>query len=49
MRFCEKSVAVAAVPCFDRPPHCSHSNILFANVVKPMVFATFFVNAEACR
>ena len=47
IRFREIEVAVAAAACMGGPPHCSHSNIFFANVDISKVLATFFVNAEA--
>ena len=40
----ENKVAVAAAALTDRPSRCSHSNFIFANVVKPMVLATFSVD-----
>ena len=38
---------MAAAACTDRPPHCSHSNIIFVNVDISKVLATFFVVLEA--
>ena len=45
----ENNVAVAAKRWVGLPPHCSYSNIIFENVVEPMVLATFFVDAGPGR
>ena len=47
IRFCENKVAVAAAACMGGPPHCSHSNFIFADVDISKVLATFFVDLEA--
>jgi len=44
---CEKKVTVVAAALVERPSRCSHSNFIFANVVKPIVLTTFFVALEA--
>ena len=47
IRFSENKVAVAAAALVERPPHCSHSNFIFADVDISKVLATFFVDLEA--
>ena len=46
---CKNKVAVAAAALMGGPSRCSHSNFIFANVVKPMILATFFVDVKAAR
>ena len=46
IRLCENKVAVAAAACMGGPPHCSHSNIIFANVDISKVLATFSVRSD---
>ena len=44
IRVCENKVAVAAAACMGAQPHCSHSNLTFANVVQLMVLAKLSVD-----
>ena len=46
-RFSENKVAVAAAALVERPPHCSHSNFIFADVDISKVLATFCVDVDA--
>ena len=41
IRFSKNKVAVAAAAWCDPPPHCSHSNFIFADVDISNVLATF--------
>ncbi len=43
----ENKSSVAAEPCFGLPPFSCHSNFFFEKAVKPMLLATFCVNAES--